>query len=90
LAGLNPADKIKDLGSRTFFLCSKETANESCRLSFHGGETFQSCRINFHGGETAVPARSSLSSYGREIQNISRITEPWYNKLIGWLLPSPE
>jgi len=74
---LNPADKVKDLGSRTFFLCSKETANESCRLSFHGGET-------------AVPARSSLSSCGREIQNISRITEPWYNKLMGCLLSSPE
>lgn len=66
---LNPADNVKDLGSRTFFLCSKAgTANESCRVSLHTGET----------------ATSSLC--GREILNISRITEPWYNKLVSCLL----
>eukprot|EP00253_Pinus_taeda_P013161 PITA_13161 len=68
---LNPGDKVKDLGSRSFFLCSKETANESCGVSFNGGDT-------------AVTALSSLSSCG-----ISRITEPWYNKLMGCLLSSP-
>lgn len=67
--GLNPADKVKDLGFRTFFLCWKAgTANESCRVSFQTGETAPS------------------SSCGREIQNILRITEPWYNKLVGCLL----
>eukprot|EP00253_Pinus_taeda_P032241 PITA_32241 len=69
---LNPGDKVKDLGSRTFFLCSKEAANKSV-----------------HGGDTAATARSSISSCGREIQSISRITEPWYNKLMGCLLSSP-
>jgi len=71
---LNPADKIEDLGSRTFFLCSKATAKESCRLSSHSGET-------------AVTAR--LSSPGREIQNISRIAEPWYNRLMECFLLPP-
>lgn len=72
---LNTADKIKDLGSRNFFLCSKATAKESCILSFNGGGT-------------AVTDRSfsSPSSCGKEIQNISRITGPWYNKVMQCLL----
>jgi len=72
---LNPTDKIKDLGSRNFFLCSKEKAKESRRLSFHSGET-------------AVTDRSGLSppSCGKEMQNISRITEPWYKQLRQCLL----
>lgn len=71
---LNPGDKVEDMGSRTFFLCSKEAANKSV-----------------HGGESAVvTALSSLSSCGSEIQSISRIREPWYNKLMGCLLSSPQ
>lgn len=74
---LNPAEKIKDLGSRNFFLCPKATAKEICSL-------------NFKGGETAV-GRSSSSSYscGREIQGISRLRGPWYNKLLDCLLLPP-
>lgn len=71
LSGLNPGDKIKDLGSRTFFLCSKQRANEISRVSFQSGET----------AVTVGPSlSSSSSSCGREIQNI------WYNKLVGCLL----
>lgn len=70
---LNPADKIKDLGSRNFFLFPKATEKETCNLSFKGGE---------------IAANSSSSSYscGREIQGISRLREPWYNKLLDCLL----
>lgn len=69
---LKPADKIKDLGSRKFFLCANATADEIGRLSSQSVET-----------------APSLSSFGREIQKISKATEPWYNKLMGCLLLPP-
>lgn len=76
---LNPTDKIKDLGSRNFFLCSKPKAKESCGVSFQSGEiavTDRSCSSPFSCGNN-------------KIQNISRITEPWYNKLMQCLLLPP-
>lgn len=68
---LNPTDKIKDLGSRNFFLCSKEKAKENCILSFQRGETVVSERLCL-----------SPSSCGKDVQNISRTTQPWYKQLI--------
>lgn len=75
---LNLADKVKDLGSRNFFLCSKPKEKESPELSFQSGEiavTDRSC--------------SSPFSRGNKVQNISGITEPWYNKLMQCLMLPP-
>lgn len=74
---LNPADKIRDLGSRNFFLCPKATAKDSYS-------------VNFTSGDTTVSSSSSSSySCGREIQGISSLRGAWYNKLFDCLLLPP-
>lgn len=74
---LNPADKIKDLGSRNFFLCPKASAKESYSVNFTSGD------------KTVSSSSSSSYSCGREIQGISSLRGAWYNKLLDCLLLPP-
>eukprot|EP01018_Ginkgo_biloba_P018205 Gb_23758 [translate_table: standard] len=63
---LNPKDRIRDLGSRNFFLCPKTTANS---------------RIT-----SLQSAEAPVSSCGKEMDKISRISYSWCRVMDCFLL----